>query len=68
MSRDPRYDILFEPIRIGSKTLRNRFCQTRHRSHFGVDYAASQAHLRATKPEGGWGLGQHRVLLDSPRE
>ena len=27
MPRDPRYDILFEPVRIGPKTLKNRFYQ-----------------------------------------
>ena len=27
MARDPKYDILFEPIRIGPKTMKNRFYQ-----------------------------------------
>ncbi len=27
MTRDPRYDILFEPVRIGPKTAKNRFYQ-----------------------------------------
>ena len=30
MARDTKHDILFEPIRIGPKTLRNRFWQTSH--------------------------------------
>ena len=30
MSRDPKHDVLFEPIKIGPKTLRNRFWQTSH--------------------------------------
>ena len=55
-TRDPRHDILFEPIGIGPKTLRNRFCQTPHCSHFGVDLPGSQAYLRSTKAEGGWAL------------
>lgn len=30
MSRDPRYDILFEPVKIGPVTARNRFYQVPH--------------------------------------
>ena len=30
MARDPKYDILFEPIKIGPKTLKNRFYQVPH--------------------------------------
>ena len=30
MARDPRHDILFEPVQIGCKTLRNRFYQSPH--------------------------------------
>ena len=54
MSRDPRHDILFEPVRIGPKTLRNRFYQTPHCTGFGSDLPGAQAHLRAMKAEGGW--------------
>ncbi|MEQ8718259.1 MAG: NAD(P)-binding protein [Acidimicrobiales bacterium] len=54
--RDHRYDILFEPIRIGPKVLRNRFVQVPHCSHFGVDLPGSQAGLRAMKAEGGWAM------------
>ncbi|GIX14644.1 MAG: hypothetical protein KatS3mg118_2603 [Paracoccaceae bacterium] len=28
--RDPRYDILFEPVRIGPLTAKNRFYQVPH--------------------------------------
>ena len=28
--RDPRYDIRFEPLQIGPKLARNRFCQVPH--------------------------------------
>ena len=31
MPRDPRYDILFEPVRIGPVTAPNRFYQTPRR-------------------------------------
>ena len=30
MARDPKHDILFQPIEIGPKTLRNRFYQVPH--------------------------------------
>ena len=35
MSRDPRYDILFEPVRIGPVTARNRFYQVPHCTGIG---------------------------------
>jgi dimethylamine/trimethylamine dehydrogenase len=35
MARDPRHDMLFEPLRIGPKTLRNRFYQVPHCTRFG---------------------------------
>ena len=54
MSRDPRHDILFEPVRIGPKTLRNRFYQVPHCTGFGVEKPWSQARHRAVKAEGGW--------------
>jgi dimethylamine/trimethylamine dehydrogenase len=52
--RDPKYDILFEPVRIGPKTLRNRFYQVPHCTGFGTDKPGAQARFRATKAEGGW--------------
>ena len=54
--RDSRYDILFEPIQIGPKVLKNRFVQVPHCTNFGTDLPASQAGLRAMKAEGGWAL------------
>jgi dimethylamine/trimethylamine dehydrogenase len=47
--------VLFEPIRIGCKTLPNRFYQVPHASGFGVIKPRSQAAFRAIKAEGGWG-------------
>jgi dimethylamine/trimethylamine dehydrogenase len=52
--RDPRFDILFEPVRIGPKVLRNRFYQVPHCTGFGTDRPGAQARFRATKAEGGW--------------
>jgi dimethylamine/trimethylamine dehydrogenase len=54
MSRDPRHDILFEPVRVGPKTLRNRFYQVPHCTGFGVEKPWSQARHRSVKAEGGW--------------
>ena len=56
MPRDPRYDVLFEPLRIGPKTMRNRFYQVPHCANFGVDYPATHARFRGTKAEGGWAV------------
>jgi dimethylamine/trimethylamine dehydrogenase len=53
MARDPRHDVLFEPVVIGPKTLRNRFYQTPHSTGFG-ERPASQAAFRATRAAGGW--------------
>jgi dimethylamine/trimethylamine dehydrogenase len=55
MARDPKHDILFEPVKIGPKTLRNRFWQTSHCAGPGTERPGAQAHLRGMKAEGGWG-------------
>jgi dimethylamine/trimethylamine dehydrogenase len=54
MARDPKYDVLFEPLRIGPKTLRNRFYQVPHCTGFGERKPWSQARHRGMKAEGGW--------------
>jgi dimethylamine/trimethylamine dehydrogenase len=56
MPRDPRYDILFEPVRIGPVTAPNRFYQTPHATGFGWQRPQSGAALRRVKAEGGWGV------------
>ena len=56
MSRDPRYDILFEPIRIGPVTARNRFYQVPHCNGMGRKYPTSMAVMRGIKAEGGWAV------------
>jgi dimethylamine/trimethylamine dehydrogenase len=52
---DVRHAILFEPVRIGPKTLPNRFYQVPHASGFGSGKPRTQAAFRAVKAEGGWG-------------
>ena len=54
MPRDPKHDILFEPIDIGPKTLRNRFYQVPHCIGAGSDKPGFQAAHRSVKAEGGW--------------
>jgi dimethylamine/trimethylamine dehydrogenase len=54
--RDPRYDILFEPVKIGPVTTRNRFYQVPHCNGMGHQYPSSMAEMRAIKAEGGWGV------------
>lgn len=55
MARNPRHDILFRPIEVGPRVLRNRFFQVPHCTGFGTDFPGSQARFRAVKAEGGWG-------------
>jgi dimethylamine/trimethylamine dehydrogenase len=55
MARDPKHDILFEPLTIGPKKIRNRFWQTSHCAGPGSERPGSQAHFRGMKAEGGWG-------------
>jgi dimethylamine/trimethylamine dehydrogenase len=54
MARDPKHDILFQPIKIGPKTLRNRFYQVPHCIGAGSDRPGFQAAHRSVKAEGGW--------------
>jgi dimethylamine/trimethylamine dehydrogenase len=55
MPRDPKHDILFEPIQIGPKTMKNRFYQVPHCIGAGSEKPGTQAANRAMKAEGGWG-------------
>ena len=56
MPRDPRYDILFEPVQIGPVTARNRFYQVPHCTGLGWLRPRMVAALRGIKAEGGWGV------------
>ena len=56
MSRDPRYDILFEPVKIGPVTARNRFYQVPHCNGMGRTFPSSMAAMRGVKAEGGWAV------------
>ena len=56
MARDPRYDILFEPVQIGPVTARNRFYQVPHCNGMGHAMPNSVAAMRGMKAEGGWAV------------
>ena len=66
--RDPRHDILFEPIQIGPKLLKNRFYQVPQCGPGGSTTPMTQAAHRAVKAEGGWAVlctEETNVSLDS---
>jgi len=54
--RDPRYDILFEPVQIGPVRTRNRFYQVPHCNGMGHVHPSAMARMRGIKAEGGWGV------------
>jgi dimethylamine/trimethylamine dehydrogenase len=54
--RDPRYDVLFEPVRIGPKIAKNRFVQVPHCNGGGHRDPSAVVEMRRVKAEGGWGL------------
>lgn len=56
MPRDPRYDVLFEPMAIGPVTAKNRFYQVPHCNGGGYRDPSAAAEMRRTKAEGGWGV------------
>ncbi len=54
--RDPRHNILFEPIKIGPVTAKNRFYQVPHCTGMGWRRPRALASMRGIKAEGGWGV------------
>jgi len=56
MARDPRYDVLFEPVEIGPVTAKNRFYQVPHCNGGGYRDPSAAAEMRRVKAEGGWGV------------
>lgn len=68
MGRDPKYDILFEPVRIGPKTLKNRFYQTPHCVGFGAERPGALAYFREMKAEGGWAAVNTEGVMVTPED
>lgn len=66
MTRDPKHDVLFEPLQIGPKTLKNRFYTTPHASNFGSDLPGSEAYYRGMRAEGGWGAVSTGACMITP--
>src|SRR5207248_6030198 len=56
MARNPRYDILFEPVKIGPVIARNRFYAVPHAAGMTNSMPHMRAAFRGTKAEGGWGV------------
>jgi dimethylamine/trimethylamine dehydrogenase len=56
MARNPRYDVLFEPVKIGPVTARNRFYAVPHASGMTNSMPHMRASFREMKAEGGWGV------------
>jgi dimethylamine/trimethylamine dehydrogenase len=56
MVRDARYDVLFEPVKIGPVTARNRFYQVPHCSGMGYTRPQTLHRAREINAEGGWAV------------
>jgi len=56
MTRDSRYDVLFEPVAIGPVTAKNRFYQVPHCNGMGHARPKALAAMRGVKAEGGWSV------------
>jgi dimethylamine/trimethylamine dehydrogenase len=56
MARNPRFDVLFDPVRIGPVTAPNRFYQVPHASGMTNALPQVRASFREVKAEGGWGV------------
>ena len=56
MSEAAKYPLLFEPVRIGPVTARNRFFQVPHCNGMGHLRPQAETAMRAMKAEGGWAV------------
>src|SRR5580692_1284104 len=56
MTQDSRYQVLFEPVKIGPVTAPNRFYQVPHASGMTNALPHVRAAFREAKAEGGWGV------------
>ncbi|HXY80374.1 MAG TPA: FAD-dependent oxidoreductase [Gaiellaceae bacterium] len=54
--REPRFDVLFEPVQLGPVTARNRFFQVPHCNGMGHRDPTAHAWMRGVKAEGGWAV------------
>ena len=56
MARNPRFDVLFDQVRIGPVTAPNRFYQVPHASGMTNALPNVRSSFREIKAEGGWGV------------
>src|SRR3984885_576512 len=56
MTQHSRYDVLFEPVKLGPVTAPNRFYQVPHASGMTNALPRVRAKFREIKAEGGWGV------------
>ena len=56
MKQNQRYSVLFEPVKIGPVTTKNRFYQVPHCTGLGHVRPQAEAAMRAVKAQGGWGV------------
>ncbi len=68
MTRDPRFDLLSRPMRIGPVTAPNRFYQVPHCSGMGHERPHTLAAMRGMKAEGGWGVVYRNIARSIPRK
>jgi dimethylamine/trimethylamine dehydrogenase len=61
-----RYDILFEPVKIGPVTAPNRFYAVPHATGHGWHQPNGAIAIRAMKAEGGWGTVAVQITEISP--
>jgi dimethylamine/trimethylamine dehydrogenase len=54
--RDPRYDVLFDPVKIGPITAPNRFFSVPHATGHNPLMPNGSIGMREMKAEGGWGV------------
>ncbi len=61
-----RYDILFEPVKVGPVTAPNRFYAVPHATGHGWAQPSGAIALRAMKAEGGWGTVAVQITEVAP--
>lgn len=64
--RDPRYDILFESVRIGPVTAPNRFFSVPHATGHSPLMPNGSIGMREMKAQGGWGVVSMQVAEIDP--
>ncbi len=64
--RDPRYDILFEAVRIGPVTAPNRLVQVPRCTGVSDTALDAVARMREIKAEGGWGIVSTEIAEVDP--